>query len=120
MLPTIQNIESYKNEQTYLNQSYVQLHKDIVRTGIELQEVVKDNWSFDELIHYLKPTIERLFEVNSEKLFAFFYTIDIPEKAIRAALNDNSERGVSHAITKLIIERELLKVLTKAYFSGSL
>ena len=45
---------------------------------------------------------------------------DIPEKAIRAALNDNSERGVSHAITKLIIERELLKVLTKAYFSGSL
>tara|TARA_R110002049_G_scaffold13333_4_gene58094 strand:+ start:722 stop:1084 length:363 start_codon:yes stop_codon:yes gene_type:complete len=120
MLPTIQNIESYKTEQTYLNQSYVQLHKDIARTGIELQEIVKDKWSFDDLVDYLRPTIERLFEVNSEKLFAFFYTIDIPEKAIRAALNDNGSLGVSHAVTKLIIERELLKVLTKAYFSGRL
>lgn len=120
MLPTIHSLEHYKNEQAYLNESFLQLFKDAERTGIELEKSDNENWTFDDLIGYLNPIVERLFEVNSEKIFALFYTIDIPEKAIRAALNDNGPLGVSHAITKLIIERELLKVLTKAYFSGRL
>jgi hypothetical protein len=120
MLPSSQNLDRYKNERVFLNESFLQLLKDAGRTGIALPESDEENWGFDELIVYLNPIIDRLFEVNSEKLFALFYTIDIPEKAIRGALNDNGPLGVSHAITKLIIERELLKVLTKAYFSGRL
>lgn len=120
MLPNIQNIAQYTNDQEFLRQAYFQIQKDTSRTGIELTEPFDSEWTITNLIDYLKPIVNRLFECNSEKIFALFYTIDIPEKAIRAALNNNSPFGVSHEVTKLIIERELLKVLTKAYFRDQL
>lgn len=120
MIPTIQQIENYKIEQVFLNETFLQLKKDTDRAGIDLEVEDNQNWSFQGLCELLLPIVNRQFECQSEKIFALFYLIDIPEKAIKAALDDQTEGGVSHAVTKLIIERELLKVLTRAYFSNKL
>ncbi len=117
MVPSMQQIERYKGDKKYLKLTISQLNKDLERTGIDVEEVGFEVLSFNAILDYLKPQVERLLECHSEKIFALFYIIDIPEKAIRAALNDNGSLGVSHAVTKLIIEREFLKVVTKAYYS---
>jgi hypothetical protein len=120
MIPTIEQIEIYKKEQVFLNETFLQVNKDFERVGIDMEEQTSQDWSFESLIQLVFPIVNRQLECHSEQIFSLFYLIDIPEKAIRLALDDQRENGVSHAITKLIIERELLKVLTRAYFSSQL
>lgn len=116
MVPTMQQIEQYKSDKNYLRLTVRQLNKDLERAGLDVEEL-DEILTFNSILDHLKPQVERLLECHSEKIFALFYIIDIPEKAIRAALNDNNALGVSHIVTKLIIEREFLKVVTKAYYS---
>ncbi len=120
MLPTLQNIDSYKGNTDFLKLTKSQIEKDFDRIGIELEELKNQITAFEDFLDWLNPTINRLLECHSEKIFALFYLIDIPEKAIRAVLDDFNSQSVSVDVTKLIVERELLKVLTRAYFSNQL
>jgi len=120
MIPTIEQIEIFKKEQVFLNETFLQVIKDFERVGIDMPEQASQDWSFESLMQLVFPIVNRHLECHSEQIFALFYMIDIPEKAIKEALDDQTDNGVSHAITKLIIERELLKVLTRAYFSNKL
>lgn len=120
MLPTLKNLDSFKDRIDFLQLTKNQIDKDFDRIGIEREKLIVEIGSFDNLIDWLNPTINRLLECHSEKIFALFYLIDIPEKAIRAVLDDYNSQSVSLDVTKLIVERELLKVLTRAYFSNQL
>ena len=120
MIPDLSQIALYKDQPRFITETICQIEKDFNRIGIDFESKSTQFENFESLINFIQPTINRLLECHSEKIFSLFYLIDIPEKAIRAPLDGFIQKSVSFDITKLIVERELLKVLTRAYFSNRL
>jgi hypothetical protein len=49
-------------------------------------------------------------------LLSLLYQIDVSERSIQKKVESNPESQLSSAITDLILERELKKVITRNYF----
>ena len=73
--------------------------------------------AYDELFDQLTETVKALLDENAQKLFSLLYTIDISESSVQKGLREMKDLPVNDALTHLILERELKKVLTREYFS---
>ncbi len=84
--------------------------------GMDVQFTGNVNFVYNELFEQLKVYIEDLLSVDSEKLMSLLYQIDLSEKEL--AKNDPNIQfeTIPEIITHKILERELKKVLIRAYF----
>ncbi|WP_455169873.1 hypothetical protein [Aegicerativicinus sediminis] len=98
----------------FYNQFLNQINKDLVRAGIDIQNL--GQFSPKELHEEIQLLIKELLSTDVKKLVALFYLIDIPEKYLQQSLSTDVINP-SETISFLILKREWQKVLTRIKYS---
>ena len=118
-MPSPTNIQVYKSDQSMLDALLRQVNKDF--RGIESQVFETDfDLDWNAMMERLEPIIDRLINLDSERFFRLLYTIDIDERKVKQILFGSHEERTPWSLSVLILERELLKVVTKKHFSRSI
>ena len=107
----------YKNDQLIMDKVVSQIQKDFQLYDEKIEFSGNQDTAFEELFNQIKPIIFRMLELDSNRFFSLLYAIDIDEKKVRSLLLGDEEADVAIELTHLILERELLKVVTRQLFS---
>jgi len=109
-------IERSKQEEKYVLLTAEQVRKDFAMFGLDVEFSGQTALIYSELFAQLNMHVAFLLERNYEKLMSLLYQIDLGQKELQKAGLVNSYSTVAELITHMILERELKKVLTRAYF----
>jgi hypothetical protein len=118
MLPDkLSNLSIYKNNEEIIRLAAAQVEKDFASNGIDISFSGNTATAYDELFVQVKPVVKNMLENNRNKFSQLLYTIDLSEKKANEIFADNSFADAVEKITQFILERELLKVITRKHFS---
>jgi|SRR5690554_1936319 len=76
--------------------------------------------AYKELYTQIYPIIERLINLDTSRFFTMLYAIDIEESKVVELLLGNKPVVVLEEVSKMIIERELMKVVYRKHWSSKL
>lgn len=117
------NLSIYYDKEEIILLTAAQTQKDLLQFNIEfiLEEktIASATFSFDDLLHSLKPIMEDLINYHKDKLVQLFYRIDVSEIKIGKAFELESFDKTVTEISTLILHRELKKVLIRRYYKQS-
>jgi predicted HAD superfamily phosphohydrolase len=82
----------------------------------ELQTEFLQNISEDDLFKKLSEFINHLIKTDFQKLVTILYKTDVSENKLKQLLQQNSYTDASIIISKLIIEREQQKIISRSEF----
>jgi len=105
-------------DQQIVEETARQLIKDFAEFSFEINFTGTKGTPYQELFEQVLPVIELMLKNNMEMFHAMMYRIDVNEKQIREAMQRSSSQTFPEVVTDLILRREMMKVLTKRYFSG--
>ncbi|MEW6467501.1 MAG: hypothetical protein AB1458_01175 [Bacteroidota bacterium] len=105
----------YLLREDLIRQTAEQVKKDFGLHGLSIRLSGNAETAYQELYAQVEPYIARLLGSEYEKLLQLLYRIDVSEKRIADALSESA--NVSAAITRLIIFRELQKVVIRSCYS---
>ena len=111
------DLVQYKNNQLVIEKVAVQIQKDFQLYDEKIEFSGKQESAYDELFLQIKPIILRMLELDSGRFFALLYAIDVDETKVKTVLFGKEQTDVATELTHLILERELLKVITRQLFS---
>jgi hypothetical protein len=117
-LPALNNeaLKAYSLQSELIEQTARQIIKDFNGYGIDLSFNDISINAYDELHSNIEPVVKKLLGTNAALLLELLYRIDIKESALSQNV-DLPDETASDKITRLIIYRELQKVVTRNYFS---
>lgn len=115
LIPKEDFLKSKKDEEI-VRKTAEQVVKDFSLYGLSIDFPVNLQMAYEELFEQLTVIVEGLLQENPTRLYSLLYSIDISEKVISKGLLEMEELPAHDAITHLILERELKKVLTREYF----
>lgn len=117
-LPAFTNeaLKAFSLQSQLIEQTAQQIIKDFNGYGIELSFNNMTENAYDELHHNIEPVVKKLLSYNATLLMELLYRIDIKESSLSEDVSTQDE-SASDRITRLIIYRELKKVVTRNYFS---
>lgn len=111
------DISLYKNNEEIIRLTAAQVEKDFASNGIDISFSGNIATAYDELFVQVKPVVKNMLENNRNKFSQLLYTIDLSEKKANDIFANNSFADAVEKITQFILERELLKVITRKHFS---
>ncbi len=115
LLP-VSEIEKLRMNEQIIKDTALQVIKDFGNFGMEVSFPSDINYAYEALLFQLKIIISDLLERQPEKLSALLYQIDLDENKLKS----EPELFIEHEfISKMILEREFLKVLTRYYFKNN-
>jgi hypothetical protein len=97
-----------------------QIIKDFSLFDEEITFSGQTETAYQELYNQIYPIIDRLLNLDSSRFFAMLYAIDVDEKKVRNLLFGEHNSSAAEEICKLIIERELIKVVYRKHWSEGL
>ncbi len=101
-----------------IHQSLALFEKDFQLDGSYLDLSNESEFTYDQAFLKIMRVVEDLMEKDFERLIQVLYRIDVSEEKLKAALAASNDNPAS-VISKMIIERELLKVeFRKKYNKG--
>ena len=106
-----------QRDRDIVHKTALQVIKDFSQFGYDIRFPEDLHMAYEELFDQLSETVKVLLDENAQKLFSLLYTIDISEHSVQKGLREMNKLPVNDALTHLILERELKKVLTREYFS---
>jgi len=106
-----------QKDKDIVHKTTLQVIKDFSQFGYDIQFPEDLHMAYDDLFDQLTETVKVLLDQNAQKLFSLLYTIDISESSVQKGLREMKDLPVNDALTHLILERELRKVLTREHFS---
>ena len=111
MLPSLteKDLSPYFNREDLILQAAEQLKKDLAQHGFDIEYGRDHLHIFSELFMQTEPFIRKLISTHYEKLLQLLYRIDVSEELIARAVNEGG--NISEEITRLILYRELQKVV---------
>lgn len=117
-LPALNNeaLKAFSLQSELIEQTAQQIIKDFNGYGIELSFKDMTINAYNELHHNIEPVVKKLLSYNATLLMELLYRIDIKESALSENIDLPNETA-SDKITRLIIYRELQKVVTRNYFN---
>lgn len=95
-----------------------QTEKDLHAYGIQIPLHFPGAMPLRELLHELIPQINRLLQ-HGTHLQEILYRVDIPESMLQKAMASCQGMPLDELLSRLIILRELQKVLTRQSLSNS-
>jgi len=113
------SINEYLNKEEYLIKTLAQIRRDFEMSGSTFEGEFNEMINYQALLNLVYENIYSFFQGNSSLLKNLLYRIDISQKAIQQRMFDRSDDQIEEVICQLIIERCILKVLTKEKFSKS-
>ena len=114
------DLQKYHGDQEIVRKTALQVIKDFAGYGfcIEFPEDLK--MAYNDLFDQLSPVIADMINTNISKLYSLLYCIDLDEAGIQKGMHEMKDLALHDVITHLILERELIKVLTREFFSRNL
>jgi hypothetical protein len=113
-IPAIRDqLEKAKRKEEIIRLAAEQVVRDFERFGLDVSFSGMASKAYEELFDQLKIHIQKLMETESGKLEALLYQIDVNQKKASRVIGSMQ---ASEELTEMILERELLKVLTRLYF----
>jgi hypothetical protein len=109
-------LERSKQEEKFVLLTAEQVRKDFAMFGMDIIFSGNASMVYDELFAQLSVYIENLLNNNYEKLMSLLYQIDVSQKELVKPDPNKKFETVPEVITHKILERELKKVLIRAYF----
>ena len=109
-------LDRSKKEEKFVLLTAEQVRKDFAMFGMEVQFSGNVNFAYTELFDQLLVFIDKLLSEDSEKLMSLLYQIDLSEKELSKKVPNIEFETIPEIITHKILERELKKVLLRAYF----
>lgn len=100
-----------------VNKVALQIQKDFQLYDEKINLSGASETAYDELFEQVKPIIFRMLELDASRFFSLLYAIDMDERKVKTILFGKKESDVAVEITHLILERELLKVISRQIFS---
>ena len=110
-------LEQYKRDKEIVRKTGVQVKKDFAQFGFDIDLPENLNLAYNTLFDQLSPLIQVMLDENISRLYSLLYCIDLNETVINKGIAEMNNLPVHDAITHLILERELKKVITREYFS---
>jgi len=107
----------YYADQSYLERTFDQIQRDFDMTGISFDRDKNIPKSYLELYQMVLRNIHHLIKQDHSQFKNLLYRIDVSENAIHRKMALNADLKLEEEISKMIIERCLLKVLTREKFS---
>lgn len=111
-----EEIERAKMDAQVVELTARQVIKDFTQFGLEVSFSGDLHNAYDELFDQLDVHIADLLNSSYQRLMALLYQIDVGEAKLAKLIDDRPGSSISEVITEAILERELLKVLTRLYF----
>jgi hypothetical protein len=106
-------LEKAKREEEIIRLTAEQVVRDFTRFGLEVNFSGKASQAYEELFDQLKQHIQVLMDTQSGRIEALLYQIDVNQKKASRVIGS---KQASEELTEMILERELIKVLTRLYF----
>jgi hypothetical protein len=103
-------IEKYRHDLEVIRNTALQVAKDFELYGIEIALPADETHAYESLKAQMIPVIEQWMSQNPERLGQLLYRIDVNEKEYAAAPD-------ASILAHLILERELIKVITRKLMS---
>ncbi len=107
----------YFENKDYLNKVLSQVQRDFNMSGIDFEGPINVPENYNELFTIVFPAVASLVRSNDIQLKNLLYRIDVPETSIQKRLSSEVNNDLENVITTLVIERCLLKVLTREKYS---
>ena len=111
-------IRKYFDKKAYLNKVLQQIGRDFDMAACTFESPDGEIEELEELQRILDDALEPLLKENSSRLKNLLYRIDVSEKSIYNEMAINPNLQLDALLNARIIERELLKVLTREKFSA--
>jgi hypothetical protein len=110
------DLSRYRNDEPLIRETAEQVIKDFHLFEMEINFSGEYGTPYDELYAQAQPLILRMLLEDTGKLYALMYQIDVPDTWWARIREESEPSAVAHRITDAILQRELLKVLTRNYF----
>lgn len=117
---TAQELAKAKLDQEIIGKVKLQVEKDFQLYDESFHLVNADHTAYEDLFYQLLPIIDRMLNLDSARFFSLLYTIDIQEQQVKELIFGEQEIDASKELTHLILERELLKVLSRIYYKAKM
>jgi hypothetical protein len=111
-----EELKRSRNNKIFIDATIHQINKDFEAAGFDAP--VSGYYEYITLKKLLAEKINFLLSTKHHRFISMLYRIDIPDHIIMFALDPTREEPVDQRMADVIIERELIKVLTKRYYSG--
>lgn len=111
----LKDLQPWMNKSDMIKDCALQTQKDLGGYGIHIEFSGNPATAFDELFSQIQPEIHRRL-ISSNQIQEILYRVDVDEKLLdKVAENDEP---YSHSLTRLILWRELQKVVTRFMLSS--
>lgn len=110
--------EAFSQQEDLGRETILQLKKDFLRNGLEVQLNEAENLGFEHICEEVAGLVDWLLTNDRSRFMNLLYRIDIAEHLIHQALNDQGEKTVPEKLASMIVRREAQKVLVRRYFSA--
>jgi hypothetical protein len=117
-LANINVLEAFTKQEGIGRETIVQIKKDFLRNGLEVQLNEAEDPAFDTICSEVADLVDWLLTNDRSRFMNLLYRIDIAEKLIHQALEEHGEKTVPEKLASMIVKREAQKVLVRRYFSG--
>lgn len=111
-----EKLAKYRNDADIVHKTALQVIKDFAQFGFEINFPGNINFAYQDLLTQLIPTINNLLKTDLSKFYSLLYYIDLNENSIKKCLKEMENVPFDEAITHLLLERELKKVITREFF----
>lgn len=110
------DLVKYRHDLEVVRNTAAQVIKDFGWFSIDIKFSGKEETAYEELKTQLIPELLKLYNTDYNRLKSLFYRIDIPEKKVKALPSANKEEMIS-GLADLVLERELIKVITRKLYA---
>lgn len=105
-------LDPYRFDHEVVRKTAERIIKDFKGWGVEISFKGNEEDAYRELMSQLTPVIAGFLKNNQQKFMQVLYKIDISEAKLKEAMIKNPSEKAENIISRLIIEREMQKVLT--------
>ena len=112
----LENISIHHKNLDVLQKTHLQIQKDL---GLEMTQFAfkgEAKTPYHELIEDTQIMIENIIKVHGEHFYSIMYRADVSEQSISCIIKDGLD--VNKKISKLFVDRELAKVLTREFYKA--
>lgn len=115
-----EQLQSAYRKVEIIRETAQQIIKDFSLFDEEIVFSGQTETAYQELYEQIYPIIDRLLNLDSSRFFAMLYAIDVEEQKVKNLLFGEHDASAVEEICKLIIERELIKVVYRKHWSEGL
>jgi hypothetical protein len=111
---TAEYLHKQCNNPDVLQKTVQQINRDFYSFGVVIELDIHAADAYYQFVDKVRFEVNRMIQQNSTQFFALAYRIDVSEKRVIEVLS--AEGDHEKQLACILIEREVLKVLTKANF----